>query len=107
MMDPYRNPLVGTMDLMERLAWAVSEEEVDAPAVLAPTDREYAETWGEVVRPKLEAVQKVLALPVTKEFTRKIGSDPLNLATGDMRRFQISEIERFRAVANSAGIKPE
>ena len=55
----------------------------------------------------IERVQKVLALPVTKEFTRKIGSDPLNLATGDMRRFQISEIERFRAVANSAGIKPE
>ena len=58
-MDPYRNPLVGTMDLMERLARAVSEEETDAPAVLAPTDREYAETWGDVVRPKLEAVQKV------------------------------------------------
>ena len=58
-MDPYRNPLVGTMDLMERLARAVSEEEADAPAVLAPTDREYAETWNDVVRPKLEAVQKV------------------------------------------------
>jgi hypothetical protein len=58
-MDPYRNPLVGTMDLMERLARAVSEEEVDAPAVLGLGDQEYAETWNDVVRPKLEAVQKV------------------------------------------------
>ena len=66
-----------------------------------------SETPEAVTNRLVEAVQKVLALPVTKEFTRKIGSDPLNLATGDMRRFQISEIERFRAVANSAGIKPE
>ena len=66
-----------------------------------------SETPEAVTNRLVEAVQKVLALPATKEFTRKIGSDPLNLATGDMRRFQISEIERFRAVANSAGIKPE
>jgi hypothetical protein len=29
------------------------------------------------------------------------------LATSDMRRFQLTEIERFRAVAASAGIKPQ
>lgn len=66
-----------------------------------------SETPEAVTNRLVEAVQKVMALPVTKEFTRKIGSDPLNLATGDMRRFQTSEIERFRAVAHSAGIKPE
>ena len=55
----------------------------------------------------VDAVQKVLAMPITKDFTRKIGSDPLALATGDMRRFQLTEIERFRAVAASAGIKPQ
>ncbi len=66
-----------------------------------------SETPDAVTNKLVEAVQKVLAMPVTKEFTRKIGSDPLNLATGDMRRFQLTEIERFRAVAASAGIKPQ
>ncbi len=66
-----------------------------------------ADTPEAITQRLVEAVQKVLALPVTKEFTRKIGSDPLLLATQDMRRFQISEIERFRAVAASAGIKPQ
>jgi hypothetical protein len=46
-------------------------------------------------------------MPATKEFSRKIGTDPMNLLTGDMRRFQVSEIERFREVANTAGIKPQ
>ncbi len=66
-----------------------------------------SETPEAITQRLVEAVQKVLALPATKEFTRKIGSDPLLLATQDMRRFQISEIERFRAVATSAGIKPQ
>jgi tripartite-type tricarboxylate transporter receptor subunit TctC len=66
-----------------------------------------SETPDAITNRLVEAVQKVLALPVTKEFTRKIGSDPLLLATQDMRRFQISEMERFRAVANAAGIKPQ
>jgi hypothetical protein len=66
-----------------------------------------SETPEAVTNRLVEAVQKVMALPVTKEFTRKIGSDPLALATNDMRRFQLTEIERFRAVAASAGIKPQ
>jgi tripartite-type tricarboxylate transporter receptor subunit TctC len=66
-----------------------------------------SETPEAVTNWLVDAVQKVLAMPITKEFTRKIGSDPLNLATGDMRRFQMSEIERFRAIAISAGIKPQ
>ena len=66
-----------------------------------------SETPDAITLRLVDAVQKVLALPATKEFTRKIGSDPLLLATQDMRRFQISEIERFRGVAASAGIKPQ
>jgi tripartite-type tricarboxylate transporter receptor subunit TctC len=66
-----------------------------------------SETPEAVTNRLVEAVQKVMALPATKEFTRKIGSDPLALATSDMRRFQLTEIERFRAVAASAGIKPQ
>ncbi len=66
-----------------------------------------SETPEAVTNRLVDAVQKVMAMPATKEFTRKIGSDPLALATNDMRRFQMSEIERFRAVAASAGIKPQ
>ena len=56
---------------------------------------------------RVVALQKVRARPSTKGFTRKIGAYTLNLATGVMRRCQMSEIERFRAVAISAGIKPQ
>lgn len=66
-----------------------------------------SETSEAVTQKLVDAVQKVLALPATKEFSRKIGTDPMPLLTTDMRRFQASEIERFRAVAQSAGIKPE
>ena len=65
------------------------------------------ETPEPVTQRLVEAVQKVMALPVTKEFTRKIGSDPLSLVSQDMRRFQMTEIERFRGVAAAAGIKPQ
>lgn len=65
------------------------------------------ETPEPVTQRLVEAVQKVMALPVTKEFTRKIGSDPLSLISQDMRRFQMTEIERFRGVAAAAGIKPQ
>ena len=54
-----------------------------------------------------EAMQKILATPAAKEFTAKIGSDPLALGPAEMRKFQLSESERFRRIADGAGIKPE
>ena len=66
-----------------------------------------SETPEPVTQRLLEAVQKIMAQPSFKDFARKIGTDPLNLAGNEMRRFQVSEMERFRAVAQSAGIKPE
>ena len=66
-----------------------------------------SETPEAVTQKIVDAVKRVLDMPATKEFSRKIGTDPMNLLTGDMRRFQLAEIERFREVATTAGIKPQ
>ena len=66
-----------------------------------------SETPEAVTQKIVDAVKKVLDMPATKEFSRKIGTDPMNMLTADMRRFQLSEIERFREVATTAGIKPQ
>lgn len=55
----------------------------------------------------VEAMQRIMATAVTREFIAKIGSEPMALAPAEMRRFQISETERFRLVAQAAGIKPQ
>ena len=55
----------------------------------------------------VDAMQKILATPGAKEFTAKIGSDPMPLPPPEMRKFQISETERFKRIADGAGIKPE
>lgn len=55
----------------------------------------------------VEALQKILATPAAREFIAKIGSEPLALGPVEMRRFQLSETERFRRIAEGAGIKPQ
>lgn len=55
----------------------------------------------------VETMQKILTTPAAREFIAKIGSEPMAFAPAEMRRFQISETERFRRVADSAGIKPQ
>ena len=55
----------------------------------------------------VDTMQKILATPSAKEFTAKIGSDLMALPPAEMRKFQISETERFKRIADGAGIKPE
>ena len=55
----------------------------------------------------VDTMQKILATPGAKEFIAKIGSEPMPPGPVEMRKFQLSETERFRQVANSAGIKPQ
>ena len=55
----------------------------------------------------VEAMQKFLATPVVREFIARIASEPMALAPAEMRKFQISETERFRQVAERAGINPQ
>ena len=66
-----------------------------------------SETPEAVTARLVDALQKILATPGAREFTAKIGSDPMPLNPADMRKFQISETERFRRIANAAGIKLE
>lgn len=66
-----------------------------------------SETPDPVANRLVDAMQKILATQGAKEFLAKIGSDPMALPPAEMRRFQISETERFRKVAEGAGIKLE
>jgi tripartite-type tricarboxylate transporter receptor subunit TctC len=62
----------------------------------------------EAVTSKLvEALNKILATQAAKDFTARIGSEPLLLGPAEMRKFQLSETERFRRIADGAGIKPQ
>jgi tripartite-type tricarboxylate transporter receptor subunit TctC len=55
----------------------------------------------------VESVQKILAAPAAREFVARIGSEPLAFGPAEMRKFQLSETERFRRIADGAGIKPQ
>ncbi len=66
-----------------------------------------AETPEAVTNRLVETLQKILASAAAREFIAKIGSEPMALMPLEMRKFQISETERFRRVAESAGIKPQ
>ncbi len=54
-----------------------------------------------------DAVQKILTSKEGLEFAARVGSDLLNRSTGEMREYQIAQIERLRKVADAAGLKPE
>ena len=54
-----------------------------------------------------DAVQRILASSEGRAFAAKVGSDLLNLKTGDMQKFQLAQIEQLRQVAAAAGMKPE
>ncbi len=66
-----------------------------------------SDTPDAVTAKLVDAMQKILATPGAKEFTARIGSDPMALPPAEMRKFQVSETERFKRIADSAGIKPE
>ncbi len=66
-----------------------------------------SETPDAVSAKLAETMQKILASPGAKTFIAKIGSDPMPLPPAEMRVFQLSETERFRRIADAAGIKPE
>lgn len=66
-----------------------------------------SETPDAVTSGLVEAMQKVLATQGAREFIARIGSDPMALGPAEMRRFRISDTERFRKVADAAGIEPE
>ena len=66
-----------------------------------------AETPEPVSARLVEAIQKIMASTAGRDFIARIGSEPLALGPAEMRRFQASETERFRRIADGAGIKPQ
>lgn len=54
-----------------------------------------------------DAVQRILTSKEGREFAAKVGSDLINLSTGDMRKYQIAQIEQLKRVADAAGPKSE
>jgi tripartite-type tricarboxylate transporter receptor subunit TctC len=55
----------------------------------------------------VEAIAKIMSTQAAKDFTAKIGSEQLLLGPAEMRKFQLSETERFRRIAVGAGIQPQ
>ena len=66
-----------------------------------------ADTPDAVTNKLVEALRRILAAPAAKEFATKIGSELMQADPIEMRKFQLSETERFRRIADVAGIKPQ
>ena len=66
-----------------------------------------AETPEPATAKLVDAMQTILATRGAKDFIARIGSDPMALAPSEMRKFQHSETERFRRIAEGAGIRPQ
>ena len=78
--------------------------------------QKFLELWNkdgpysvELSGPLLQAAasSREAAKQATKDYIRSIGSDPLNLQANEMRQFQRSETERFKRIADGAGIRPQ
>lgn len=65
------------------------------------------ETPDAVSQKLIDTIQKILTTPAAKEFIRSIGSDAMALAPNEMRQFQQAETDRFKKIADGAGIKPQ
>ena len=66
-----------------------------------------SETPDAVAAKLVEAMQKIHATPAAREFIARIGSEPMTQSPAEMRKFQLGETERFRRIADGAGIKPQ
>ena len=66
-----------------------------------------ADTPDAVTNKLVEALRRILAAPAAKEFATKIGSELMQADPTEMRKFQLSETERFSRIADVAGIKPQ
>ncbi|MBN9411209.1 MAG: tripartite tricarboxylate transporter substrate binding protein [Burkholderiales bacterium] len=60
-----------------------------------------------IVQRLADEVQKILTSPEGQEFAKKAGSELLSRTTGEMRKYQVAQIDTLRRVAEAAGMKPE
>lgn len=66
-----------------------------------------AETPDDVTGKLVDALQKALASNEAREFVKSTGAELMPFPPEVMRKFQRDELERFRRIADAAGIKPE
>jgi tripartite-type tricarboxylate transporter receptor subunit TctC len=66
-----------------------------------------SDTPDDVVNKLANAVQKAAASNEVKAFIKRLGAESMLLGPSAMRKFHVEEVERYRRVAEVAGIKPE
>lgn len=66
-----------------------------------------SEVPDDITQKLADAVQKILTSKEGQAFAEKVGSELLNRGTGEMRKYQVAQIETLKRVAETAGIKPE
>jgi tripartite-type tricarboxylate transporter receptor subunit TctC len=66
-----------------------------------------SEVPDEIVNKLADAAEKILASSEGRDFANKVGSELIGLKTGEMRKYQMAQIETLKRVADAAGIKPE
>ena len=66
-----------------------------------------AQTPDDITAKLSDALQKVLVTDEAKEFMKATGSELMPFAPSAMQKFHRDELDRFRRIADLAGIKPE
>jgi tripartite-type tricarboxylate transporter receptor subunit TctC len=66
-----------------------------------------AETPAPLVKKLADAVLRVQGSSEARELASRFGGELMPMGSAELRRFQQEELERFRAVAKSAGIEPQ
>lgn len=91
---------------------------IDAPTVRESGYRDFvqyswtsfyvdAKTPAPIVAKLNDALKAINASPESREFVKTTGGEIMALDAKAMRRYQHEEIERFKRIAQQAGIKPE
>jgi len=66
-----------------------------------------AETPDDVVEKLAAAIQKIMVSDAGKAYHASLPSQPMNMGPKALGEFQLREFQRFKRVADTAGIKPE
>ena len=66
-----------------------------------------AETPDDVVEKLAAAIQKIMTSDVGKAYHASLPSQPMSMGPMALGEFQLREYQRFKRVADTAGIKPE
>jgi len=66
-----------------------------------------SETPDDITAKLADALQKVLATNEAREFAKSMGGELMPYGPAAMQKYQRDELERFRRIAEIAGIKPQ